>query len=73
MGLLAPTGTPVAVIEQIAQATRTTLADRVYHRMLIEGGFEPTVEASPEQFRQSLAADIALWTPVVEALALKID
>jgi tripartite-type tricarboxylate transporter receptor subunit TctC len=63
----------MAIIEQIAQVTRTTLANPVYHRMLIEGGFEPTVDASPEQFRQSLAADIALWAPVVKALALKID
>jgi tripartite-type tricarboxylate transporter receptor subunit TctC len=73
LGLLAPAGTPMAIIEQIAQVTRTTLANPVYHRMLIEGGFEPTVDASPEQFRQSLAADIALWAPVVKALALKID
>jgi tripartite-type tricarboxylate transporter receptor subunit TctC len=73
MGLLAPAGTPTAIIEQIARATRTALADRVYHQMLIEGGFEPTIDASPEQLRHSLAADIALWTPVVRALALKID
>jgi tripartite-type tricarboxylate transporter receptor subunit TctC len=41
--------------------------------MLIEAGFEPTIDSSPEKFRQSLADDIARWTPVVNALGLKID
>jgi hypothetical protein len=41
--------------------------------MLIEAGFEPILDSTPEKFRRSLAADVALWTPVVKALALKID
>jgi hypothetical protein len=41
--------------------------------MLLEAGFEPTLDSNNEKFRQSLGADIALWTPVVNALALKID
>jgi hypothetical protein len=41
--------------------------------MLIDAGIEPTLDSNPEKFRQSLAADVALWTPVVKALALKID
>jgi hypothetical protein len=27
----------------------------------------------PEEFRRSLAADVALWTSVVKALGLKVD
>ena len=73
LGLLAPAGTPSPIIEQIAQATRNALADSAYQQMLIETGYEPILDSSPEQFRQSLAADVALWTPVVKALALKID
>jgi hypothetical protein len=41
--------------------------------MLIDAGIEPTLESNPEKFRQSLAADVALWAPVVKALGLKID
>jgi hypothetical protein len=41
--------------------------------MLIDAGIEPTLDSNPEKFRRSLAADVALWTPVVKALALKID
>jgi tripartite-type tricarboxylate transporter receptor subunit TctC len=73
IGLLAPAGTPVAIIEQIAQATRTAVAEPAYKQTLIDAGIEPTINSNPESFRQSLAGDVALWTPVVTALGLKID
>ena len=38
-----------------------------------DAGFEATPESDPEEFRATLAADVALWTPVVKALGLKID
>ena len=73
LGLLAPAGTPVEIVEQIAQATRTALTEPAYRQFLIEGGFEPILDSNPEKFRQSLAADVALWEPVVKSLGLKID
>ena len=73
LGLLAPAGTPIGIIEQVAQATRTAVAEPAFKQMLIDAGIEPTLDSSPGKFRQSLAADVALWTPVVKALGLKID
>jgi len=73
IGLMAPAGTPSAIIEQIAQATRTIVAEPAFKKMLIEAGIEPTLSSGPERFRQSLAADVALWAPVVKSLGLKID
>jgi tripartite-type tricarboxylate transporter receptor subunit TctC len=73
IGLLAPAGTPIGIIEQIAQATHTALAEPAYRQMLIDAGIEPTLDSNPEDFRRSLAADVALWAPVVKALGLKID
>jgi tripartite-type tricarboxylate transporter receptor subunit TctC len=73
IGLAAPAGTPSAIIEQIAQATRTVVAEQAFQQMLIDAGIEPTLGSGPEKFRQSLAADVALWTPVVKTLGLKID
>src|SRR5882757_3480938 len=73
IGLLAPAGTPVGIIEQVAQATRTAIAEPAYQQMLIDAGIEATLDSNPEKFRQSLAADVALWTPIVKALELKID
>src|ERR1700716_2237945 len=73
IGLLAPAGTPIGIVEQIAQATRTAVAEAAFRQMLIDAGIEPTLDSNPEKFRRSLAADVALWTPVVKTLALKID
>jgi len=71
--LLAPAGTPVAIIEHIVQATRTAVAEPTYKQTLIDAGIEPIIDSNPENCRQSLAADVALWTPVVTALGVKID
>jgi tripartite-type tricarboxylate transporter receptor subunit TctC len=73
IGLAAPAGTPVAIIEQIAHASRTAVAEPAFKQMLIEAGIEPTLDSNPDKFRESLAADVALWAPIVKALGLKID
>ena len=73
IGLLAPAGTPNGIIEQIAQATRTAIAEPAFQQMLNDAGIEATLDLNPEKFRESLAADVALWTPVVKALGLKIN
>ena len=71
IGLLAPAGTPTGIIERIAQATRSVVADPAYQQLLIDAGIEATLDSTPDKFRRSLAADVALWTPVVKALGLK--
>ncbi len=73
IGLLAPAGISTEIIERIARATRSALAEPAYRQMLIDAGIEPTPDSDAEKFRRSLAADVALWAPVVKALALKID
>jgi tripartite-type tricarboxylate transporter receptor subunit TctC len=73
IGLAAAAGTPASIIDQIAEAARSVVAEPDFKQMLIDAGIEPTPESSPDKFRQSLAADVALWTPVVKALGLKID
>jgi tripartite-type tricarboxylate transporter receptor subunit TctC len=73
IGLLAPAGTSIGIIEQIAQATRTAVAEPAYKQVLIDAGIEPILDSTPEKFRRSLAADVALWAPIVKALALKTD
>jgi tripartite-type tricarboxylate transporter receptor subunit TctC len=73
IGVLAPAGTPVGIVEQIAKATRMAVAEPAYQKMLIDAGMESTLDPTPEKLRQTLAADIALWTPVVKTLGLKID
>jgi tripartite-type tricarboxylate transporter receptor subunit TctC len=73
IGLLAPAGTPAGIIKQVSDATRTALAEPTYQRMLTDTGMEAANDTSPDGLRRSLAADIALWSPVVKALELKLE
>ena len=50
----------------------TALADPAYQQKLIDSGFEASPDTTPEKFRRRLEADVVFWTPVVEALGLKI-
>jgi tripartite-type tricarboxylate transporter receptor subunit TctC len=72
-GILAPARTTSAIVEQIAQATRTALAEQAYQQFLIDGCFEPDIDSNPDKFRRLLEEDVARWTPVAKALGLKID
>src|SRR5438477_3060476 len=54
IGLLAPAGTPIEIIEQIAQATRIAIAGPAFRELLIDAGIEPTLDSNPEKFRRSL-------------------
>jgi hypothetical protein len=49
------------------------VAEPAYQRLLIDAGIEPVLDSNPEKLRQTLAADVALWAPVVQKLGLKID
>jgi tripartite-type tricarboxylate transporter receptor subunit TctC len=73
IGLFAPTGTTKAIIKQVAEANHALLAESEYQKMLVETGFEPDVDSSPDIFRHRIEAEIAMWTPIVRELGLKID
>jgi tripartite-type tricarboxylate transporter receptor subunit TctC len=73
IGLLAPAGTPNAIVEQLAQAAHAAVADPAFQQFLVDAGIEPTPDSSPEKFRRSLASDVALWAPIVKAIGVKID
>ena len=73
IGLFAPAGTADAIINRIAAANHTLVTERDYQKMLVETGFEPDVDSSPEIFRRRIEAEIDKWAPIVAALGLKID
>ena len=73
IGPVAPAGTPEPIIEQIAHPVRTALAEPTYQQKLIDSGFEASPDTTPEKFRRRLEADIVFWTPVVEAIGVKIN
>jgi tripartite-type tricarboxylate transporter receptor subunit TctC len=73
IGLFAPKATPKAIVEQIAQATRTAMADKELQRMFTTSGFEPDLDSSAEKARRLLEQEIAKWAPVIKAIELKLD
>jgi tripartite-type tricarboxylate transporter receptor subunit TctC len=61
------------IIEQISQASHAALAERAFQQMLLESGFEPDVDSTPEKFHQFIEGDIARWRPLVKAIGVKLD
>ena len=73
IGLFAPGKTPRSIIEQIAKASRTALSEQTYQQLLIESGFEPDLDSTPESFRRLIEEDIARWAPIVKTIGVKLD
>jgi len=72
-GLFAPAGTPKAIVDQIAAATATAMADGEMRRSLFDQGMEPVMNSTPEKTRRFIEDEIARWTPVVRAIGLKLN
>jgi tripartite-type tricarboxylate transporter receptor subunit TctC len=73
IGLFAPVGTPKTIVEQIAQATRLTLADPDFQQRLFSLGFEAAPDPSPGAMQRIVEAEFAYWTPVIKSIGLKLD
>ena len=73
LGIYAPKGTPQAVIEQIAKATRDALADPAYQKALGDSGFETVANSGPAEARRYMAEEKERWEPVVKAINLKMQ
>jgi tripartite-type tricarboxylate transporter receptor subunit TctC len=70
MGLIAPGGTPPAVVEKINRAVVEALNDPAIKEKLATQLMEP-VGNSPAQFRAKIDAEIGRWTPVIKAAGIK--
>jgi tripartite-type tricarboxylate transporter receptor subunit TctC len=73
ISLVAPAGTPKAIVDQIGAATLTGLADEKLQQQFIASGFEPPRDRSPETVRRWVEAEIVRWTPIVKAIGLNRD
>jgi tripartite-type tricarboxylate transporter receptor subunit TctC len=73
LGIFAPAGTPKPIIEQIAAANSTAMADTAYQQSLVDAAVEPAFDWSAEKFNQFMAEDVARWSPLVKSLGVKLD
>lgn len=71
-GVLAPAGTPAAIIGKVnAELVKTLQSRDVLERLAPDGG-EP-VGSTPEQFRDHLAREIARWRKVVKDADIRMQ
>jgi tripartite-type tricarboxylate transporter receptor subunit TctC len=64
-GMVAPAGTPPAIVAALHKITTTALADPTVKEKLAEQGLT-TVGNSPEQFRDFIASETAKWAKVIK-------
>ena len=71
-GILAPKGTPRPVVDKVAAAVKTVLAD-VGVRKRIEDTGSLLIGNTPEQFAEQMKAELAVYRKVVADQKLKLD
>lgn len=49
------------------------MSDRDFQSKLVDGGFEPVLDSSPEQAAKYVRDDLVRWAPVVKAAGLKLN
>ena len=71
-GLLAPAGTPKAVLDTLQTAVAQAVRDPEVTRQLRSLGAEP-VASRPETFAQQIRADVDKWRGVVKATGVTLE
>ena len=72
-GLFAPKGTPRAIVDQIAEATKKALADSDLQAVYLASGFLTDLDSSPEKMGTFLRAELLKWRPIVEEVGFKAE
>jgi tripartite-type tricarboxylate transporter receptor subunit TctC len=72
-GLFAPRATPDAIVERIAQATRTAMADPALQEAYRAQGIEPDLNSSPDKFQRLVEEETARLAPIIKTIGLKRD
>jgi tripartite-type tricarboxylate transporter receptor subunit TctC len=74
-GLYAPKGTPQPIIDTLAKALLSTVQDPAVAAQLEknETNIEPADQATPQAHRAKLAAQIELWTPIIEKAGIQAE
>jgi len=72
-GVLAPTGTPRAVIEKLHREITKAVASEEYQTRLNTAGATPASSASPEEFARLINRMSELWGRIPRQLNIKFD
>ena len=73
VGFLAPHGTPKAIIDRVAAATRKALESPDVKAALQKAGMDVAEPDTPQAFAAFVKSDIAKWQDVVQKAHVKVD
>src|SRR5205814_7841603 len=71
--ILAPAGTPQAIVDRLSESISTALADPAVIHRLEEAGIDPTPGGSPKQATAFIKAELAKWAPIIKASGAQIE
>ena len=72
-GVVAPAGTPPAIVERYNTAIRAILSKPDVKERLAQVSVETVTDQTPQQFADFIKAEIAKWAPIVKASGAKLD
>jgi len=70
--VVAPAGTPAAVIETLSQATAKVMGDTALQEQLAGLGIETVTGSTPASAAAYIRAEMAKWKPVIDASGVKV-
>lgn len=71
-GVLAPAGTPAAVVSRLNKEIARALKDPQLEERLVASGSEP-LPSTPEAFSAFIKSEISRWEPVIKAAGIRVD
>ena len=71
-GLLAPAGTPPAIVDALQKAVAAAVAKPEVKKQLLDVGAQP-VANTPAAFATQISDDVARWKKVAQATGVKLD
>ena len=71
-GVLAPAGTPAAIVDRLHQALAEAVKDTAIKEKLASFGADP-MTASPQEFAATIRADFARWSSVIKDAGIKAN
>ena len=64
--ILAPAGTPPAIVEKLAGAIKTALDDPNVFKRMQEAGVDPTLGRGPKETADFIKNELAKWAPIIK-------
>jgi len=71
-GLLAPAGTPPAIVNRLSDVLQKAFADKDFRQRIYDKGSEP-VGSSSEEFRVFITAEYDRWGELIRTLGIKAE